>query len=69
MKALNNDLDDLGLLEALDRINYLAETIKLTDLIDPSSKVLGMTAELIRRVQNLELRPVDMGQITYGGEA
>ena len=50
MKALNDGFEVVSSFKSLNKCIELAKDMKLTELINPSSKI----AELIYRLQNLE---------------
>ena len=53
MKALNEELELKRSFHSLNKCIELSKEIKLTELINPSSKITGDLAELIYRLQNL----------------
>jgi len=60
MKAVNGEIDVDNVFENLNNCFQLAKDLKITDLIDPSSKQLGEVAELVYRLQNCpELEIID----------
>ena len=54
MKALNDEFEVVSSFKSLNKCIELAKDMKLTELINPSSKITGDLAELIYRLQNLE---------------
>tara|TARA_R110000824_G_scaffold292408_3_gene480834 strand:+ start:1368 stop:1589 length:222 start_codon:yes stop_codon:yes gene_type:complete len=53
MKALHQELELKSSFHSLNKCIELSKEIKLTELINPSSKITGDLAELIYRLQNL----------------
>ena len=54
MKALNDEFEVVSSFKSLNKCIELANDMKLTELINPSSKITGDLAELIYRLQNLD---------------
>ena len=65
-KARDNEFEELDIFSTIERLQEIAEEIKLTDLINLSSRQMGMVAELLWRVHRIEISPIDksdfMGQ-------
>jgi len=65
-KARDNEFEELDIFSTIERLQEIAEEIKLTDLISLSSRQMGMVAELLWRVHRIEISPIDksdfMGQ-------
>ena len=54
MKALKEEFELVGTFQSLNKCIELAKEMKLTELINPSSKITGDLAERIYRLQNLD---------------
>ena len=54
MKAIKGDYELVGTFQSLNKCIELSNQIKLTELIQPSSRITGDLAELIYRLQNLD---------------
>ena len=52
MKALNGDFDVESTFDNLNECFKIARNLKVTDLIDPSSRQIGEVAELVYRLQH-----------------
>ena len=65
-KARDNEFEELDIFSTIERLQEIAEEIKLTDLINLSSRQMGMVAELLWRVDRIRISPIDksdfMGQ-------
>ena len=65
-KARDNEFEELDIFRTIERLQEIAEEIKLTDLINLTSRQMGMVAELLWRVQRIRISPIDkndfMGQ-------
>ena len=65
-KARDNEFEELDIFSTIERLQEIAEEIKLTDLLSLSSRQMGMVAELLWRVHRIEISPIDksdfMGQ-------
>ena len=65
-KARDNEFDELDIFSTIERLQEIAEEIKLTDLINLSSRQMGLVAELLWRVDRIRISPIDkndfMGQ-------
>ena len=53
-KALNEEFEIKSSFSSLNKCIELSKKMKLTELINPSSKTTGDLAELIYRLQNLD---------------
>lgn len=54
LKALNEEFELKSSFNSLNKCIELSKKMKLTELINPSSKTTGDLAELIYRLQNLD---------------
>ena len=54
LKALNEEFELKSSFSSLNKCIELSKKMKLTELINPSSKTTGDLAELIYRLQNLD---------------
>ncbi len=65
-KARDNEFEELDIFRTIERLQEIAEEIKLTDLINLTSRQMVMVAELLWRVQKIRISPIDkndfMGQ-------
>ena len=65
-KAKHDDFEELDIFQTIDRIQEIANEIKFTDLVNLSSRQMGLIAELLWRVKRINISPVDqndfMGQ-------
>ena len=65
-KARDNEFEEMDIFSTIERLQEIAEEIKLTDLINLSSRQMGMVAELLWRVDRIRISPIDkndfMGQ-------
>ena len=65
-KARDNEFEELDIFSNIERLQEIAEEIKLSDLLSLSSRQMGMVAELLWRVHRIEISPIDksdfMGQ-------
>lgn len=57
---MKNELVEYDICKTIARIEEIAETVKILDLINPTSKTTGLMAELLWRVKRLELEPYDI---------
>ena len=65
-KARDDEFEELDIFSTIERLQEIADEIKLTDLINLSSRQMGLVAELLWRIQRIRIRPIDkndfMGQ-------
>ena len=65
-KARDNEFEEMDIFSTIERLQEIAEEIKLTDLINLSSRQMGLVAELLWRVDRIRISPIDksdfMGQ-------
>ena len=65
-KARDNEFEELDIFSTIERLQEIAEEIKLTDLINLSSRQMGLVAELLWRVDRIRISRIDkndfMGQ-------
>ena len=65
-KARHDEFEELDIFQTIDRIQEIANEISLTDLVNLSSRQMGLIAELLWRVKRINISPVDqndfMGQ-------
>jgi len=65
-KARDNEFEELDIFRTIERLQEIADEINLTDLINLSSKQMGLVAELLWRVDRIRISPIDkndfMGQ-------
>jgi len=65
-KARDNEFEELDIFSTIERLQEIADEINLTDLINLSSKQMGLVAELLWRVDRIRISPIDkndfMGQ-------
>ena len=65
-KAKHDEFEELDIFQTIDRIKEIACEINFTDLINLSSRHMGLIAELLWRVKRINISPVDqndfMGQ-------
>ena len=65
-KSRDNEFEELDIFSTIERLQEIAEEIKLTDLINLSSRQMGLVAELLWRVDRIRISPIDkndfMGQ-------
>ena len=65
-KARDNEFEELDIFSTIERLQEIANEINLTDLINLSSKQMGLVAELLWRVDRIRISPIDksdfMGQ-------
>ena len=52
-KALSNDFKIDNIVDNLNRCRQISSELKLIDVIDPSSKKIGLLAELLYRIQKM----------------
>jgi len=50
----------MDIFEATTRIKEIARQIKLSELLYPTSKEIELVAELLYRVENIDIQPIDM---------
>lgn len=67
-KAKADELEELDIFSTIERIQEIAKEIQLTDLIDPTSRQMGLIAELLWRVERINISPIDIRTV-YGGVA
>ena len=58
-KARDNEFEEMDIFSTIERLQEIAEEIKLTDLINLSSRQMGMVAELLWRVDRIRISPID----------
>ena len=65
-RAKHDDFEELDIFQTIDRIQEIAKEINFTDLVNLSSRQMGLIAELLWRVKRINISPVDqndfMGQ-------
>ncbi len=65
-KARHDEFEELDIFQTIDRIQEIANEVSLTDLVNLSSRQMGLIAELLWRVKRIKISPVDqndfMGQ-------
>ena len=65
-RAKHDEFEELDIFQTIDRIQEIANEINFTDLINLSSRQMGLIAELLWRVKRINISPVDqndfMGQ-------
>ena len=65
-KAQLDEFEELDIFQTIDRIQEIANEVSLTDLVNLSSRQMGLIAELLWRVKRIKISPVDqndfMGQ-------
>ena len=65
-RAKHDDFEELDIFQTIDRIQEIAQEINFTDLVNLSSRQMGLIAELLWRVKRINISPVDqndfMGQ-------
>ena len=65
-RAKHDEFEELDIFQTIDRIQEIANEVNLTDLVNLSSRQMGLIAELLWRVKRIKIRPVDqndfMGQ-------
>ena len=65
-RAKHDDFEELDIFQTIDRIQEIANEISFTDLVNLSSRQMGLIAELLWRVKRINISPVDqndfMGQ-------
>ena len=67
-KAKADKLEELDIFSTIERIQEISTETKLTDLIDPTSRQMGLIAELLWRVERINISPIDIRTV-YGGVA
>jgi hypothetical protein len=64
-KALENVYSEESSHENINKSIQLAKNLKILDVIDPSSKIIGELAEMVSRLKNAEkLEIVDISDFT-----
>tara|TARA_R100001082_G_scaffold96022_1_gene63430 strand:- start:643 stop:876 length:234 start_codon:yes stop_codon:yes gene_type:complete len=64
-KALENAYSEESSHENINKSIQLAKNLKILDVIDPSSKIIGELAEMVSRLKNAEkLEIVDISDFT-----
>ncbi len=58
---------NLDIFETTKRMKDIANQIKLTELMCPTSADIDLIAELKYRIEKLEIIPLDMGTTTFNG--
>ena len=65
-KARDDNFEELDIFSTIERLQEIADEIKLSDLVSLSSRQMGMVAELLWRIHRIEISPIDksdfMGQ-------
>ena len=65
-RAKHDEFEELDIFQTIDRIQEIANEVNLTDLVNLSSRQMGLIAELLWRVKRIKISPVDqndfMGQ-------
>ena len=65
-RAKHDEFEELDIFQTIDRIQEIANEVSLTDLVNLSSRQMGLIAELLWRVKRIKISPVDqndfMGQ-------
>ena len=56
-----NDFQTDSVYDNLERCREISDELKITDIIDPNSKQIGLLSELLYRIQNMpELEILDL---------
>jgi len=65
-KARDDDFEELDIFSTIERLQEISNEIKFSDLVNLSSRQMGMIAELLWRIQRIKISPIDksdfMGQ-------
>ena len=59
-KARHDLFEPMGLMETTNRLKVLADELNMLDLLNPTGRQIGITAEIIWRIKSVELEPIDM---------
>jgi len=59
-RLLKKEYQEMDIFEATTRIKEIARQIKLSELLYPTSKEIELVAELLYRVENIDIQPIDM---------
>ena len=60
-RARMNDFHTDSVYDNLERCREISHELKITDIIDPNSKQIGLLSELLYRIQNMpELEILDL---------
>ncbi len=62
-KARFDLLPEMNIFETVARLKTLASKLDHLDLLNPTSKTIGIQAEIISRIQGLDIEPVDMSHV------
>ena len=63
-KALSGDYEISNVYDNLERCREISHELKMTDIIDPSSRQIGLLSELLYRMKNMpELEILDLSTI------
>ena len=62
-KAREDSFDDLDIFSTVNRLQEIAKEIKFADLVDLSSKQMGLVAELLWRVKRIKISPIDKNDL------
>lgn len=62
-KAREDSFDDLDIFSTVNRLQEIAKEVKFADLVDLSSKQMGLVAELLWRVKRIKISPIDKNDL------
>ena len=58
-KARDDDFEELDIFSTIERLQEISNEIKFSDLVNLSSRQMGMIAELLWRIQRIKISPID----------
>ena len=62
-KAREDSFEDLDIFSTVNRLQEIAKEVKFADLVDLSSKQMGLVAELLWRVKRIKISPIDKNDL------
>ena len=62
-KAREDSFEDLDIFSTVNRLQEIAKEIKFADLVDLSSRQMGLVAELLWRVKRIKISPIDKNDL------
>ena len=62
-KARDNDFEELDIFSTIERLQEISNEIKFSDLVNLSSRQMGMVAELLWRIQRIKISPIDKNDL------
>ena len=62
-KARDDDFEELDIFSTIERLQEISNEIKFSDLVNLSSRQMGLVAELLWRIQRIKISPIDKNDL------